>query len=352
MIKRTLYFGNPSYLSLGKGQLSIRLPEVEKNDTLPDFFKKDAIKTIPIEDIGIVVLDHQQITITQALLAALLDNNVALIACDNTHHPTGLMLPLCGNTIQNERFRAQLDATEPLKKQLWAQTISQKIKNQAAMFESKNIDNAYLVPLYRNVKSGDTDNSEATAAAYYWKNLFGVIEVAQKTTNTLGTNLPGFQNLASLNHDNHDHFEQKNQPKIKCITNFKREREGMPPNNYLNYGYALLRATMARSIVGAGLLPTLGIFHHNRYNAYCLADDLMEPYRPFVDKVVYSTIEKQGLEEDIPKEIKATLLQIPAMDVLMDGEKSPLMVATQRTAVSLVKCFEGGQRKLIYPDFI
>ena len=317
MIKRTLYFGNPSYLSLTNAQLVLRLPEVEKNDTVPEHFKKEASASIPIEDIGIVVLDHKQITITQALIEALLDNNAALITCDSTHHPTGLMLPLCGNTIQNERFRAQLDATEPLKKQLWAQTISQKIKNQSAMFGSKNIDNSYFIPLYRNVKSGDTDNCEATAAAHYWGRIFN------------SPNLQGFQNLEG----------------------FKRFREGLPPNNYLNYGYALLRATMARSIVGAGLLPTLGIFHHNRYNAYCLADDLMEPYRPYVDKVVYNIIEEHGIHEDIPKEIKALLLKIPAMDVLMEEEKSPLMNATQRTAVSLVKCFNGEQRKLLYPEF-
>lgn len=313
MIKRTLYFGNPSYLSLTNAQLVLRLPEVEKNDTVPENFKKEAAASIPVEDIGIVVLDHKQITITQALIESLLDNNVALITCDSTHHPTGLMLPLCGNTIQNERFRAQLDATEPLKKQLWAQTISQKIKNQAAMFGCRDINNNYFTPLYRNVKSGDTDNCEATAAAYYWGNIFN---------------------------------------KLPAVGTFKRFREGLPPNNYLNYGYALLRATMARSIVGAGLLPTLGIFHHNRYNAYCLADDLMEPYRPYVDKVVYSIIEENGINEDIPKEIKAILLKIPAMDVLMDGEKSPLMNATQRTAVSLVKCFNAEQRKLVYPDFI
>lgn len=312
MIKRTLYFGNPSYLSLDKAQLVLRLPEVEKNETLPEQYKKEISASIPVEDIGIVVLDHKQITITQALMEALLENNAALITCDNTHHPTGLMLPLCGNSIQNERFRAQLDATEPLKKQLWAQTVSQKIKNQAAMFGSKNIDNSYLVPLYRNVKSGDADNAEATAAAHYWGNIF--------------SRLP--------------------------VSGFKRFREGLPPNNYLNYGYALLRATMARSIVGAGLLPTLGIFHHNRYNAYCLADDLMEPYRPYVDKVVYALIEERGLTEELSKDLKALLLRIPAMDVLIDGEKSPLMNATQRTAVSLVKCFNGEQRKLLYPDFI
>lgn len=325
MIKRTLYFGNPAYLSLNNAQLVLRLPEVEKNDTVSENFKKEAAASIPVEDIGIVVLDHKQITITQALMEALLENNTALITCDSTHHPTGLMLPLCGNTIQNERFRTQLDATEPLKKQLWAQTVSQKIKNQAAMFGSKGIDNSYFIPLHRNIKSGDADNCEATAAAYYWGNIFSIL-------------------LPSTSSGNASTSSGSN--------GFKRFREGLPPNNYLNYGYALLRATMARSIVGAGLLPTLGIFHHNRYNAYCLADDLMEPYRPYVDKVVYSIIEEHGINEDIPKEIKAILLKIPAMDVVMDGEKSPLMNATQRTAVSLVKCFNGEQRKLIYPDFM
>lgn len=319
MIKRTLYFGNPSYLSLNNAQLNLRLPEVEKNDTLPENYKKEASATIPVEDIGIVILDHKQITITQALMEALLENNTALITCDTTHHPTGLMLPLCGNTIQNERFRSQLDATEPLKKQLWAQTVSQKIKNQAALYDERKLNNSYLVPLHKNVKSGDPDNCEATAAAFYWGNLF---------SNLLG---PDKQIL---------------------VPAFKRFREGLPPNNYLNYGYALLRATMARSIVGAGLLPTLGIFHHNRYNAYCLADDLMEPYRPYVDKVVCKILEEFGTNEDIPKDIKALLLKIPAMDVLMDGENSPLMNATQRTAVSLVKCFNGEQRKLLYPEFI
>lgn len=310
MIKRTLYFGNPSYLSLTNSQMVLRLPEVEKNDLLTTEFKKDATVSIPVEDIGIVVLDHKQITITQALIEALLDNNVVLITCNSSHHPTGLMMPLSGNALQNERFRAQLDASEPLKKQLWAQTITQKIKNQSLVLKGKGLNHSYLIPLYQNVKSGDTGNCEATAAAYYWQNIFPAIE------------------------------------------GFNRFREGAAPNNYLNYGYALLRATMARSIVGAGLLPTLGIHHQNRYNAYCLADDLMEPYRPFIDTIVYDIIEEMGLTEDLPKEIKAILLKIPAMDVFIDGEKSPLMNATQRTAVSLVKCFTGEQRKILYPEII
>lgn len=320
MIKRTLYFGNPSYLSLKNSQLEIRLPEVEKAD-LPDIIKTKTHRTIPVEDIGVLVIDHRQITITQGLLAALMENNVAVIVCNSTHHPSGLLLALSSNTVQNERYRAQLDATEPLKKQLWQQTVIQKIKNQAALLRSENIETGILPSLYNNIKSGDSENREATAAAYYWKNLSPILSPGKN---------PG------------KHGEGE----------FRRHREGLPPNNYLNYGYAILRATMARSIVAAGLLPTLGIHHHNRYNAYCLADDLMEPYRPFIDKLVIEIIKEHGLNEDIPKEIKVELLKIPVMDVMMDREKNLLMAATQRTAVSIVKCFEGEQRKPVYPEFI
>lgn len=319
MIKRTLYFGNPAYLNLSDAQLKIRLPEVEKNNELPDRFKKEAVASIPIEDIGIVILDNKQITLTQALIEAFLNNNVALITCNSSHHPVGLTLPLSSNTVQNERYRSQLDASEPLKKQLWAQTVEQKISNQKQVLETFTFPSDYLKPVLKNIKSGDTGNAEGIAAAYYWK--------------TLSPALLGGSNES------------------KMSGFFKRDREGLAPNNYLNYAYAILRATMARSIVGAGLLPTLGIFHRNRYNAYCLADDLMEPYRPFADQVVIDLVKTHGLNEDIPVEMKKVLLQIPAMDVMMNGEKSPLMLATQRTAVSLVKCFEGEQRNLIFPKF-
>ncbi|MBX2902600.1 MAG: type II CRISPR-associated endonuclease Cas1 [Chitinophagales bacterium] len=310
MIKRTIYFGNPVYLSLRNAQLQIRLPEVENNDTLPELFKKNAVTTIPVEDIGIVVLDHKQVTITQALMEALLQNNAVVITCDSTHHPTGLLMPLSGNTIQSERFKAQLAASEPLKKQLWAQTVSQKIKNQYAVLCKQGVDANYLTTLYKSVKSGDSDNCEASAAAYYWQRVF------------------------------------------PSIPNFKRAREGTPPNHYLNYGYAILRATMARSIVAAGLLPTLGIHHSNRYNAYCLADDLMEPYRPYIDEMVCHIVKTSETAAELSKEMKAYFLKVPAIDVMLDGEKSPLMNATQRTAVSLVKCFNGEQRKMLYPELI
>ena len=168
MIKRTLYFGNPSYLSLRNAQLVLRLPEVSNNDTLPDTFKKEAERTIPVEDIGVVVLDHSQITITQGLLEALLENNCAIITCDKSRLPVGLVLPLCGNTTQNERFRDQLNASLPLKKQLWQQTVQQKIANQAAILESRGIVAKNMRAWVGEVRSGDIDNMEARAAAYYW----------------------------------------------------------------------------------------------------------------------------------------------------------------------------------------
>jgi CRISP-associated protein Cas1 len=300
MIKKTLYFGNPSYLKLKDKQLSIET--IIESETI--------LKNIPVEDIGMIVIDHHQITITSGLIQALQENNAAIITCDYRHMPQSILLPIEGNSIQQERYENQLAATEPLKKQLWAQTIVQKIKNQADALYQLGLPSEYMVPLQKNVKSGDSDNCEATAAVYYWQTLF------------------------------------------KHVNGFVRHREGPPPNPFLNYGYAILRGTMARSIVAAGLLPTLGIFHKNRYNAFCLADDLMEPYRPYVDLIVHGMVKEFGLITEIEKAHKAILLNIPAIDVMIEGEKSPLMLATQRTAVSLVKCFDGMQRKLAYPDML
>lgn len=304
MIKRTLYFGNPTYLSLKDGQLVIKLPEVEKSDMLTETFKVESTRTIPVEDIAVIVLDHRQITITQGALEALLENNSAVITCDCSRMPVGLMLPLCGNTTQNERFREQLDASLPLKKQLWQQTVQAKIANQAAVLkECRGEEVRNMLRWVSEVRSGDADNLEARAAAYYWANLF---------------------------------------------TDFKRYREGEPPNNLLNYGYAILRAIVARGLVGSGLLPTLGIHHHNRYNAYCLADDIMEPYRPYVDKLVIAMFDS-GISE-LNKDAKAQLLGLPVTEVIMDGQRSPLMIAVGQTTASLYKCFSGESRKISYPE--
>ena len=297
MIKQTLYFGNPAYLSLKDRQLVIRLPDKEQSITRP------------IEDIGVVVIDNKQITLTSGLIEALLGNNCALITCDSSHLPVGLMLPLCGNTTQSERFRHQLSASLPLKKQLWQQTISQKIANQAQVLKGCfGVEVGNMLNWSKNVKSGDSDNLEARAAAYYWRNMFDDEDV------------------------------------------FIRDREGEPPNNLLNYGYAILRAIVARGLVGSGLLPTLGIHHHNRYNAYCLADDIMEPYRPYVDELVVNIRKEFDDTDFLDKEIKKRLLSIPTIEVRINNHRRPLMVAVTETTASLYKCFSGELRKIAYPE--
>lgn len=307
MIKRTLYFGNPAYLSLKDCQMVVRMPEIAKAD-LPELFETKTTKTIPVEDIGIVVLDNKQITITHGLLEALLENNCAVITCDSSRLPVGLMLPLCGHSTQNERFRSQLNASLPLRKQLWQQTIQAKIKNQAKVLQSQGCTATNMLSWAEKVKSGDAENLEARAAAYYWKNVFPFIE------------------------------------------RFYRDRNGMPPNNLLNYGYAVLRAIIARALVSSGMLPTLGIHHHNRYNAYCLADDIMEPYRPYVDKLVIDIILSGEDYSKLSTSIKSKLLSIPVLDVVVDGVRKPLMIAASTTTASLAKCFEGDIRKIIYPE--
>ncbi|HBX88974.1 MAG TPA: type II CRISPR-associated endonuclease Cas1 [Marinilabiliaceae bacterium] len=303
MIKKTLYFGNPAYLSTRNEQLIINLPDAQGMDN------QSGQNSIPIEDIGVVITDHQQITLTHALIDKLLTNNCALISCDSTHHPAGLLLPLSGNTVQSERYRTQIGASLPLKKQLWQQTIKAKIGNQAELLKntsSVNVENMYHWA--SKVSSGDGENHEARAAAYYWANIFP-------------------------------------------IQSFKRGRDEDPPNNILNYGYAILRALVARALVASGLLPTLGIHHHNRYNAFCLADDIMEPYRPFVDKIVLDIV-KSGVDySSLSKEIKWRLLSIPQVDVIINEKRSPLMIAVSQTTASLNDCFEGSLRKISYPQF-
>lgn len=309
MIKKTLCFSNPAYLSLRNGQLVIQIPDVEKNDTVPEAFKRMNERTIPIEDIGVMVLDNKRITITTGAMEALLENNAAVITCDSRSMPTGLMLPLYGNTLQNERFRDQLDASLPLRKQLWQQTVKQKIANQEVVLHRyTEAETRCMKAWVDEVRSGDADNLEARAAAYYWRNLF------------------------------------------PDIPNFVRGRDGEPPNNLLNYGYAILRGVVARALVSSGLLPTLGIHHHNRYNAYCLADDIMEPYRPYVDELVIKIIRKRLDYSELTKELKAELLSIPVIDVVIDSKRSPLMIAASQTTASLYKCFSGELRKISYPQ--
>ncbi len=301
MIKRTICIENPCFLKYSNQQLLVSYSNVDGMEHRPD-------KTVPIEDLGMLVLEHGQIIITHYLLDKLASANVAVVTCNDTHHPTGLLMPLEGNTLQSERFKYQVEATEPLKKQLWQQTVKAKISNQCAVLKKWDSKWLLLKNLADSVKSGDADNNEAIAAAHYWQNLFP----------------PAWM--------------------------FYRKRDGVPPNNLLNYGYAIIRAGMARAIVGAGLLPTLGIFHRNRYNAYCLADDMMEPYRPFVDMVVRGIIHKTSAVEKLSQEHKVALLNVLSTDVLLNGEKSPLLIAMQRTAASLAKCYTNESRKVLLPE--
>ncbi|MDE6753750.1 MAG: type II CRISPR-associated endonuclease Cas1 [Muribaculaceae bacterium] len=301
MIKKTLCFSNNSYLSLKNGQLVI------------DSKSNAVFLTRPIEDIGIIILESKMITLTSALLNALLENNVAVIVCDDRHMPSGIMLPLIGNSLLTEYSRSQLTATLPLKKQLWQQTVVAKISNQAALLKREQKETGCMEKWSSLVRSGDPDNLEARAAIYYWKNFF--------SHNPL----------------------------------FKRGDDSFFENSLLNYGYAILRAVIARSIVSAGLIPHLGLFHSNKYNPYCLADDLMEPYRPFVDDLVKNIIENHKAntelttEINLSKEIKQQLLSIPVLDVHIGKTRRPLMIAANQTATSLVDCFRGEKRKITYP---
>lgn len=300
MIKRTIHIGTPCTLRRREQQLVVQYP---KEMGIED-------KTVPIEDIGVLILDHERVVVTQMLLAALLANNVAVITCNEQHMPTGMLLNLDGHTTQTEIFRAQIEASEPLRKNLWMQCVQAKLRNQAAVLDRSGVGGDALREFARNVRSGDPDNLEARGAALYWKSVF------------------------------------------PAAMNFIRHRHGDPPNNLLNYGYAILRAVVARSLVGSGLLPTYGIHHRNKYNAYCLADDIMEPYRPWVDDMVLELLIKERIDpQEVTTEIKGHLLRLPTKDVRIDGQRSPLMMAVQRTTAALAQCFQDGERKGLWPEF-
>lgn len=294
MLKKILSFSNPFHLGTKLDQLVITNKETGE------------MTTRPIEDLGFVVLDNQQITFTQHVLQLLAENNVSVVICDSKHHPSSMLMHLDTHHIQAERFRHQIAASEPLRKQLWQQTIKAKIRNQAKVLELSGIKNITLLNLANKVTSGDTSNIEGQAARIYWKQLFG--------------------------------------------DNFYRQREGPPPNPSLNYGYSIVRAAIARAIVGSGLLPTLGIHHHNKYNSFALADDIMEPYRPFVDLLVYRQIRSIPDYHYITKERKAEFLELLSADCSFKSNRSPIMVAMEYSTASLAKCFEGSVKKIDYPE--
>jgi len=267
-------------------------------------------KLVPIEDIGLVVIDHYQIKLTSAVIQSLIDNNAAILFTDAKHMPSGMLLPFTNHHASTEKMYFQLESSLPLKKNLWQQTIIAKIKNQAAVLECFGIEIENMRYWAASVRSGDPDNFEARAAAYYWDNIFIELDV------------------------------------------FRRHRFGGPPNNLLNYGYAILRSIVARSLVASGMMPAVGIHHRNKYNPYCLADDIMEPYRPYVDVLVLEIMEEENNIEELTTNIKRKLLSIATVDISFDGRTSPLMVGMQRTTASLMKCFEGKVKKLLYPNLV
>ena len=295
MLKRTIYIGNPSYLKLKDNQLKIE-----------DATTKETKGSVPIEDLGFLVLDHYQITISHQLIVMLQQHNVAIISCDESHMPLGLMLPMSGHVEHSERLKHQINVSEPLRKQLWKQTIEAKIYQQKEILRKQNLPFDVMITYMNDVKSGDTTNMEGIAAQYYWKTLFD---------------------------------------------DFTRERKGDAPNNFLNFGYAVLRSMVARALVSSGLNPTIGIFHRNKYNAYCLADDVMEPYRPYVDALVVQWIQIQQ-SYVLDKSAKSHLLQLATKDVYINGLQRPLMTALSITTSSLCKCFTGESRVIHYPMMV
>jgi len=293
MIKRTLYFSNPARLRVKDNQLLIIREE-----------QQDV--SVPIEDLGFIVLDHYSITISHQTLAELLNHNVAIITTNKKHMPAGLMLPMAGNIEQGESLRAQINASIPLKKRLWQQTVRAKIKNQANLLDRIGCKEHALRSMINQVLSDDSTNQEAAAAKMYWQLLFNPEK-------------------------------------------FHRHREGQPPNNLLNYGYAILRSVIAKALCGTGLLPQLGIHHCNRYDPFPLADDIMEPYRPFIDEIVLQIFHDGEDVSELNPELKKRLLEIPAIGVMMKGEVKPLHLAAARTAASLKRCFEEEDKNIIYP---
>jgi len=297
LIKQTLYFANSAYLSKKNEQLHIAV----KNQT------KDNSYVRPIEDIGIIILDHPQITITHQLLIALQANKVVVVSCDEKHMPHSLTLPMVGHSEQTKRYRIQQSASNPLTKNLWAQTIVAKVKNQAAVLETYGYESNRLKVLVKRIQSGDPENIEGQAAAYYWSQLFD---------------------------------------------DFTRSQDGEGPNPMLNYGYAIVRAMVARALVSSGLHPSFGIHHRNKYNPYCLADDIMEPFRPFVDLVVYQLYDKENVESFLDKTSKQRLLSIGQLDGKWGKIMRPLHVGISQTSASLYDCYAGRKRKIIYPRIL
>ena len=292
MLKRTLVFSNPMILSLKNQQLVVAYKDYP-----------DERRTVPIEDVGVVLLDNQQTNITLPLLNALVENEVQVVICNSKGMPNAMVHSMNSNNLQGETLRNQIACGEVLKKQLWKQVVEAKIRNQASLLDSVGENGSALKSFYTNVRSGDIDNREGIAARIFFQHLFG--------------------------------------------DDFVRNRDEPGINALLNYGYSILRAATCRAIVSSGLLPAIGIHHHNRSNPYPLADDLMEPFRPFVDGIVYD-LAIQG-KTDLTKEVKGELISVLYADTLYEKVKRPLSIGLSMTTASLVKCLSKEQNTLSMP---
>jgi len=297
MIRKTVEFSTPgTRLSVAHRQLVIERPDLPKT-------------SLPIEDLGVVIVDDARASYTQAVFLELLAAGATVMVTGRDHLPVGMMLPLDAHHVQTERHRAQVGASEPLKKRTWQAIVSAKIAQQGAVLAHFTADHAGLVPMSKRVRSGDPDNLEAQAAQRYWPRLFG--------------------------------------------KDFRRDREAAgDANSLLNYGYAVVRAATARAVVASGLIPSLGVFHRNRANPFCLADDLLEPYRPYVDWRVRLLIDQnEGVAPPLDeKPTRAALLSLFNETILVGGRRNPLLIAIQASATSLCRALTGGDRTLALPD--
>jgi CRISPR-associated protein Cas1 len=296
MIKRTIEISRePAHLKVRQGQLVLSRGG-------------QTIGQVPCEDLGMVVVDHPQTTYSHAALAEVAATGAVLVVCGHDHLPVAALLPLADHTQVVWRLRDQLAVKRPLRKQLWRQLVVAKVRGQARNLLPGGAPRKKLFALAREVKSGDPTNIEAQAAKIYWSNwLDGTVSDAS----------------------------------------FRRDADGDGLNAFLNYGYAIARAALARAIVAAGLQPSIGLHHHNRSNAFCLADDLIEPFRPLVDDCVRE-LHAAGYES-LTQEAKAQLLNLLVTPLELAGQTGPWMVMVHRLVASLVKCFAGETRRLEIP---
>jgi len=290
MIKRIVDISEQAYLHLNKKQLL-----VEKQGEL--------VSSIPVEDLGVLILQHPAIVVTQAALIACQQNNAVVVFCDQRHLPYSVLLPISeGNSLHTRVLREQTEVSAPVKKRLWKQIVQEKIRQQVATLVSSGKDSQRLRRMVEKVKSGDIENHEAQSAQHYWRKLMG------------------------------DHFRRnRNEPGI---------------NTLLNYGYAIIRAMIARALVGSGLHPALGLHHRNQYNGLCLADDLMEPFRPWVDQVVVQ-LSSETNQPDIDRNSKQALLSLIGHPVEWNNKSMPLIIASHHLAANLKSVMTGEGNKIL-----